>query len=458
MFQALPPTLGAAMHPFLAVSLEATEAHEAAPVSPSPLFILPFVLLLGCIALLPLLTPHWWERHHPRISTGLGAITAGYYWLGLQRPGHIGHTMLDYFSFVSLIGSLFIVAGGIHLTVRGSARPSHNLGFLATGSLLANLIGTTGTSMLMIGPWMRMNRGRYTAFHTVFFIFIISNAAGCLTPIGDPPLFLGYLKGVPFFWTFEHLHIPWLLMVTALLTLFGVIDVRAYNRIQRRLGEAMAHEEKWSVQGLHNLLFLAAILAAVLHLPTPWREVVMLAAAAASYRTTSRAIHERNDFSFGPIKEVAWLFLGIFATMMPALDYLALHARNLGLASPATFYFATGTLSAVLDNAPTYLTFLSASAGTHLHPVTELPLRIDRVADIHLYIDLARADLAAISLGAVWFGAMTYIGNGPNLLVKSIVERAGLPAPHFLEYIYRYSLPILFPLLVGIGLIALRIA
>lgn len=444
------------MFPILASTIE--PAHGEIPlISPNPIFILPFVLLLACIALMPFIAKHWWEHHYPKVAVGLGLITTLYYWLGLGELGHLGHTMVEYFSFISLIGSLFVVSGGIHLQVSGQARPINNAAFLAAGAVLANIVGTTGASMLMIGPWIRMNRRRFSMYHTAFFIFVISNTAGCLTPIGDPPLFLGYLKGIPFFWTLQHLHIPWALMVCSLIVVFLVFDTRNYNRMRHELGESMARRERWVFTGLTNVIFLAIILGAVLYIPTPFREIVMLVAAFGSYGLTSKHIHQQNEFTFGPIKEVAWLFLGIFATMVPALDYLGLHARELGLSSPFAFYFATGSLSAVLDNAPTYLTFLSASVGTYSHPVTGVPLLLDRVADIHTYLDLGHAELVAISLGAVWFGAMTYIGNGPNLLVKAIIEQAGCPAPHFLEYFYRYSLPFLFPLLIILGMISLRI-
>jgi Na+/H+ antiporter NhaD/arsenite permease-like protein len=293
--------------------------------------------------------------------------------------------------------------------------------------------------MLLIRPWIRMNRYRVTALHIVFFIFTVSNVAGCLTPIGDPPLFLGYLRGVPFFWTIEHLWRPWAFALALLLGVFYWLDRRNFRAAPARVRhEQTAGGETWRFTGTHNVFFLALILVAVF-IPSPWREALMLAAAAGSHCTTPRDVHAANDFNFQPIREVAFLFAGIFATMIPALAYLETHAGGLGITSPAAFYLASGLLSGVLDNAPTYLTFLTAACG--LQDVTVGGL----IAGHHPY------------LVAVCFGALTYIGNGPNFMVKSIAEQAKVRTPTFGGYLVKYALPILLPILLLTGLVFLKL-
>ncbi|MDD5199560.1 MAG: sodium:proton antiporter [Terrimicrobiaceae bacterium] len=426
-------------------ALIAAAAHAS---DPSPWMLLPFAAMLLSIAVMPFVHAHWWERHYPKVALALGAITAGYYLFALQN----GHRMLEvaheYFSFMSLIGSLFVVAGGIHITVKGEARPWINALFLFVGAVLANFIGTTGASMLLIRPWVRMNKYRVTAYHIVFFIFIVSNVGGCLTPIGDPPLFLGFLKGVPFLWVIENCWAAWAIVLALLIAVFTVIDARNFRRAPIDVRERETAQETWRFDGLPNVFFLGLILAGVfLHklLPFPLPDLLMLAAATASYFTTARPVHESNHFTFAPILEVGWLFVGIFATMVPALDYLSLHSSRLGLDTPMQFYWCTGVLSGFLDNAPTYLTFLAAAAGAK-------GLSIDSPTDILRLIETNNHFLVAISLGAVFFGALTYIGNGPNLMVKSISRQLGVRTPGFFGYLFLYALPILLPIF---GLVAL---
>jgi Na+/H+ antiporter NhaD/arsenite permease-like protein len=415
----------------------------------SPWMILPFAALLLSIALGPLLAPKFWHHHYPKVAIGLGAVTASYYFFVLHAAERLVHVGQEYISFVVLIGSLFVAAGGIHIVVKGESRPSTNVVFLFLGAVIANVIGTTGASMLLIRPWIRMNKYRITAFHIVFFIFIVSNVGGVLTPIGDPPLFLGYLRGVPFWWVFEQCWPMWILGLGLLLILFYVLDRLNFRRPPREVTEAVTASEEWKFQGLHNLLFIAVILLAVLynkHLPLFVAELVMVGAAIASFHTTPKSIHEANDFNFAPIKEVAWLFAGIFAAMVPALDYLGAHASDLGIKTPHQFYWATGSLSAFLDNAPTYLTFLSAQMGLH-------HLNVNSTADVLSATAKFPLEIVAISVGAVFFGAMSYIGNGPNLMVKAIAEQAKVRTPSFFGYIFRYSIPFLLPVLVIVGLL-----
>lgn len=424
------------------------------PASPtvSGWLILPFALLLLLIAVMPLAPARvkaWWEHHYPAVAAALAAIVAGFYFLqidgGTARLAHAGG---EYVSFISLIGALFIIAGGIHVKVRGEASPLNNIVFLLWGSVLANVIGTTGASMVLIRPYIRMNKIRLSTHHIVFFIFLVSNVGGSLTPIGDPPLFLGYLRGVPFFWLTEHVLGAWIFTVGAILAAFYLFDLRSFRHAPARIQEEISRmHETWRLDGKINLLFLAVVIGAVFIPDRHFlRELVMMAAAVASYRLTPRVVHGENHFTFGPIKEVAWLFLGIFATMLPALDYLEEHGQNFALTKPVHYYFATGTLSSVLDNAPTYVNFLKLAevrAGGKAGVPAEEKVRVAAL------INRDPLTLIAVSLGAVCFGAMTYIGNGPNFMVKSIAHDAGAHPPDFFGYILRYSLPVLLPILVA---------
>ena len=413
--------------------------------SPHPLMVLPFVAMLLTIAIAPLAFRHHWERWYPLIALGLGGISVAYYLAVLRQPAPMLHVAQEYLSFIALIASLYIVSGGIHIRVKGESTPAINVLFLLIGAVLANVIGTTGASMLLIRPWIRMNKFRVTAFHVVFFIFIVSNVGGCLTPIGDPPLFLGFLKGVPFWWVLEHCWQAWCVGVGGMLAIFYVLDRRNFARVPRAVREAQTAHEEWRFDGLHNILFLVLVLVGVFQ-PFGLREALMLAAALGSWFTTRRDIHRANDFDFHPIKEVAWLFIGIFATMVPALQYLELHAKELPLSTEMHFYWLTGALRGVLDNAPTYHAFLAAAFGRH-------GLNLDSPDDMRTFMAGHDHHLIAISIGAVFFGAMTYIGNGPNFMVKAIAERQKVETPGFLAYIVRFSLPVLLPFFFLVGIL-----
>jgi Na+/H+ antiporter NhaD/arsenite permease-like protein len=446
-------------------------ALEYAIVPVHPIMIMPFALLLLAIALIPFISSRWWEHRYPYVALSLGAIPIAYYYFILDNGTRMLATGMEYVSFIALIGSLFVVSGGIHIRIRGRSTPFANVALLGIGAVISNLLGTTGASMILIRPYIRVNKYRISGYHIVFFIFIISNIGGLLTPIGDPPLFLGYLKGVPFFWVIGRTWMIWLFAIGAVLLIFYLIDRHNY----RKLPDEMEHEieiegEHALVEGLHNIVFLLIIVGAVF-LHEPFREIVMAAAATASYFTTKREVHERNEFNFVPIMEVAILFAGIFATMVPALDWLELNAGRLGITTPSYFYWCSGILSSFLDNAPTYLNFLSASFGLHglsvdnpmhmkamlgaltdtdLHHLQILPSAVQPLAaDSWRYIQ-------AISAGSVLFGAMTYIGNGPNFMVKSIAEHAGVKTPSFIEYMVKYSLPILVPVFALIWWIFFR--
>ncbi len=406
----------------------------------------PFALLLLAIALGPVVFPHFWHKRYPHIAVALGAISVGWYLGVAQVAGPLLHALEEYIGFIALIGSLFVVAGGVHIKVKGETGPGANAVFLLVGAVLANIIGTTGASMLLIRPWIRLNKIRLSAFHIVFFIFIVSNVGGCLTPIGDPPLFLGYLKGVPFWWVLEHCWVGWLVAVLGLVGIFYVFDLRSFRKTPPMIQEETKRGDWWQFQGLHNMLFIVVIVFAVLKLPMWWREGAMVAAALGSWFTTRREIHHSNHFNFDPLKEVAWLFVGIFATMVPALAYLQANGASLGLSSNMHFYWATGALSGVLDNAPTYLAFLATAMGQN-------GVSIDNRADVIAFAGSHAGIVEAISLGSVFFGAMTYIGNGPNFMVKAIADHAGAKTPSFVRYVTHFALPILLPFLFVVGIL-----
>jgi Na+/H+ antiporter NhaD/arsenite permease-like protein len=415
--------------------------------APNPWMILPFALLLGAMALAPLRAPQWWLRHYAQIALGLGAITLGYYLFVLRDAPRVLHTAHDYASFIALIGSLFVVSGGIHIGVKGVATPLANVIFLFVGAIVANVLGTTGAAMMLIRPWIRMNRNRVRAHHIVFFIFVVANVGGCLTPIGDPPLFLGYLQGVPFWWIARNCWPMWATCVGILLAIFYAVDRVHFRRARLAVCEQEPARETWRFDGRPNLFFLAVILVAVfVNRPVFLREALMFAAAAASYYTTSISVHAANDFNFHPVLEVAVLFAGIFATMMPALDWLNLNARWLlgDHPAPGIFFWGTGILSSALDNAPTYLGFLDALFGaTGVRSTGEL-------------VNQHALGLLAISVGAVFFGAATYIGNGPNFMVKAVADQQKIHMPTFPGFILKFTLPFLLPMLLAVWLIFFR--
>lgn len=389
--------------------------------------VLPFAGFLLAIALAPLFAPRFWADHYGKVSLAFGAPVAA--WFLVAAPRELLHTATEYTSFLVLLGSLFTISGGILLkgTIRGT--PAVNCAFLGVGAAAANLFGTTGASMLLIRPLLRANAHRKSAGHVVvFFIFVVANIGGVLTPIGDPPLFLGYLRGVPFFWTVTNLWHFWLLGTGLVVGIFYLLDRRAALREGAFPGPGASGATPLSVEGKGNFLLLAVVIGAVF-LPTPARETAMAAAAIVSAWKTPARIREENAFTYHPIVEVAVLFAGIFATMMPALLILKARGGELGVAAPWHFFWTTGVLSSFLDNAPTYLTFLSLAQG--------LPGSAD-VAGVSVPV------LRAISAGAVFMGANSYIGNAPNFMVKAIAEGSGVRMPSFFGYM-GYSAAVLLP-------------
>ena len=411
-------------------------------MEPSLLSVLPFIFLLLSIAVLPFILPKFWHDNYHWVSLGLGFITTIYY-IYIVKGWDILHSIEEYIMFISLLTALFIVSGGILIEIKGLATPFRNVVLLALGGLLANFIGTTGASMLLIRPYIKTNKLRITSFHIVFFIFIVSNVGGALTPIGDPPLFLGFLKGIPFFWVIDKVFWKWLTALIILLIVFYIFDYINFKRQPKKLEEReIKAKEKLELKGWYNFLLLGVVIASVfITEPLFLREAIMLATAFVSYKLTNNEIHKRNHFNFHPMKEVAWLFVGIFITMTPALELLRLHSSELGITSPSQYFWFTGVLSGFLDNAPTYLAFLTAAMGVH-------GLNINDVTNVLFFIAEHERHVVAISISAVFFGAFTYIGNGPNFMVKSIAEHQKVETPSFFGYMIKYSIPILIPLFI----------
>jgi Na+/H+ antiporter NhaD/arsenite permease-like protein len=408
---------------------------EAAPPTYT---VLPFVALLLGVAVLPLWTPHWWEQNRNKllVSAALGLPVLALYLF--RKPGALLHMGADYVSFIVLLAGLFVISGGVLLRGDLIATPLVNSTFLAVGAVLASAVGTTGASMLLIRALLQTNRERTRRTHTVvFFIFLVSNVGGMLTPLGDPPLFLGYLEGVPFTWTLR-LWPQWLLLTGALLLTYFVWDSILYAREPlAALRRDRSQIEPLRVRGATNAVWLAAVILAVAFLRAPLREVAIVLLSALSLWRTPAAIRRANGFTWYPIVEVAVLFLGIFLTMIPALELLRLRGGELGVRTPAQFFWATGALSSFLDNAPTYLAFLALGQGLGLaREVVGVPATI----------------LAAISVGSVAMGANTYIGNAPNFMVKAIAEEGGVKMPSFFGYML-YSGAILIPLFVLVTLL-----
>ena len=443
-----------------------------AEVAPTLAYGLPFAGLLLSIALLPLLRPHWWERHFPWV-TAVWALLFALPFAALRGTEEAGRTLLEavaheYLPFIVLLLALFVVAGGIRIFGNLIGTPNTNLALLGLGTLGASLLGTTGAAMLLIRPLIRANGDRKHRTHVfVFFIFLVGNIGGSLTPLGDPPLFLGFLRGIDFGWTLGAMAPPMLLSSGLLLALFTLLD-RWYWRREPVLPPSHLPRSV-GVEGLHNVVFLAVIVGAVLmsglwhsgrSLPVGLgvslryedaaRDLALLAAAGLSYVTTPSRIRIENAFTWVPIREVAILFAGIFITIAPVLGALQagaagpfaplLHlvSRPDGTPAVANYFWLTGALSSVLDNAPTYLVFFDSAGGD--------PARL---------MGEHAATLLAISCGAVFMGANTYLGNAPNFMVKSICEEQGIRMPGFFGYL-AWSGLILLPLFGLLTLVFFR--
>ncbi len=419
--------------------------------------IVPFALMLLAVALCPLAIDAWFCRNRNKaiVAAVLGVPTvvflvARFGQLGVDR---VAATAEEYVSFLVLLFALYTISGGIYLTGNLVATPRHNLGFLTVGAVLASFIGTMGASMVLIRPLLRANSERKYVTHTVvFFIFAVSNVGGLLTPLGDPPLFLGFLRGVPFAWTLG-LWRQWLLVVGLVLVIYLAVEYRFYRKepaAARRMD--LQDYVPMRLKGGLNVALLGLVIVTVIFsgqlttlsekISFPFvREVILVALAMISLRFGPRGPRASNHFTWGPIVEVAVLFAGIFATMIPALALLEAKGASIGVAQPWQYYWATGGLSSFLDNAPTYLVFTSLAQGQ----VGVATVGGLTSAQIIPALGVAPAQLlAAISCGAVMMGAMTYVGNAPNFAVKAVAEHSGLKMPSFFGYM-GYSLAVLGP-------------
>ncbi len=433
---------------------------------------IPFAGMLLSIAIIPLIRPEWWEKKKPWVVLFWSLLFlipfAVAYGLGTASERFLESIIGDYLTFIVLLFGLFCVTGNISLEGDIKGTPLTNTILLLLSALLSSWIGTTGASMLMIRPIIRANKYRpHKTQIAVFFIFLVSNIGGCLTPIGDPPLLMGFMRGVPFFWSLSLLPVM-LMNFGILLTAFFIIDTIFYNK-DKKLGMSynIAKEDKKPIRlrGAHNIIYLVMIVVAVilsgilptmpafqnaegevigLHIlgevsltvPAIIEIVIILIAAALSLITTKKEVREANHFSWDAIQEVAVLFVGIFVTMIPALLILKAKGGELGLTEPWQMFWATGALSSFLDNTPTYLVFMT-TAGS-LGASTGVSTIVGTIS---------QQMLMAISCGAVFMGANTYIGNAPNLMVKSIAEENGMKMPSFFGYM-GWSLSCLIPVFI----------
>jgi Na+/H+ antiporter NhaD/arsenite permease-like protein len=427
------------------------ESHEAAvhlsDWDPQLWSVSGFVLMLLSIAVIPLVAHHWWEPNRNKaIIALLLAIPFGAYIINNDWHA-LAHEMHEYTSFIVLLGALFVISGGIHLHGNIHCRPKNNVIFLAVGTVLASFIGTTGASMLLIRPLLSTNSERKHVMHTViFFTFLVANIGGSLTPLGDPPLYMGYLRGVPFLWTFR-LWRMWLPTSLIILSVYFILDSYFWKKEteQTRYWDE-TYEIPLRLNGKINFLWLLGVVAIIFFsVPSPWRELGMLALCVISWVTTPSGVREAQKFTWSPIIEVAVLFFGIFVTMVPALQILRLHGAELGVTAPWHFFWMTGSLSSFLDNTPTYLVFLSLAEGLKLTP--EVALNTGG--------GISHIILESISCGAVFMGSMTYIGNGPNFMVKAIAEENSIKMPSFFGFML-WSIGFLVPIFIIVNLVFFR--
>ncbi len=424
------------------------EAHHLSFVS-----VIPFAIMLLSIAVLPLVKEHWWENNRNKLIVALGlGIPMGIYLMFVGCTEKMLDIMIfEYLPFIILLGSLFVISGGVLVEGNITATPKNNVIFLLIGGVLASIVGTTGAAMLLIRPFLNANKERkYTRHSVIFFIFVVCNAGGLLTPLGDPPLFLGYLKGVHFTWTMGLWPI-WIFAMIWLLVIYYIWDSRFYKKESARsVIRDRRHYEPIVIKGKRNFIWLAGVVLSVAfinsntlsfipNIQNPFypasylsflREFVMIGMVLLSLITTPKGLRKSNNFSMAPIKEVAYLFIGIFLTMVPALLILEENSAIIlqYVKSPSHYFWATGALSSFLDNAPTYVTFFTAAG-----------------IDPRNFTPSMEVMLTAVSVGAVFMGANTYIGNGPNFMVKSIAEEHKVKMPSFFGYM-KYSLSVLIPM------------
>lgn len=423
--------------------------------------LVPFVVMLMMVAVAPLLMEKTWEKNSTKLIVSLVlGVPVAVFLINQDMSEALEHQLLyDYVPFIVLLASLFVVTGGIHLSGDLLAKPLTNTVFLATGYVFSSLMGTTGAAMLLIRPLLETNSQRKYNTHTVlFFIAMVANCGGLLTPLGDPPLFLLYLRGASFTW-FLHMFPAWLLVGAILLTIYYFLDSYWYKKeSEHRLFADEEERRPLKIYGHINIVYLLLIVAAVAFINVGFipamgdpespvwvrflREIVLLSIIGLSLYSTKPEVRSSNRFSWNPILEVAAVFLGIFTTMIPAMLFLKSHAASFGLSQPWQFFYSTGALSSFLDNAPTALAFHGVATGL-----------VDSGAALAEVAGVPEVLLEAISMGAVFFGAMTYIGNGPNFMVKAISEEYGYKMPSFFGYMYKFSLCVLLPVYIIVQLV-----
>ncbi len=425
--------------------------------------IIPFILMLGAIAVLPLVAHRFWESNRNKLIVSLVLGIPMTIWLLTQGMTHeLEHAMIyDYVPFIILLGSLFVITGGIFVEGSIEPKPMTNSIILLIGAVLASLMGTTGAAMLLIRPLIIANENRRLKTHTIlFFIAIVANCGGMLTPLGDPPLFMMYLRGAPFFWFLGFIK-EWAFSNMLLIVVYYLLDSYFWKKEQAKTAEHFETAERKPIklQGKVNFIWLLGVVLSVAFInpntidfieagaPSAFiREGVILLMAVFSLKFTKQIVRLKNSFSWEPIEEVAYLFLGIFITMVPALVYLENNAASLGIDTASKYYYATGALSGFLDNTPTAVTFYSLAKGyTQMNPAS--------AAGMEMVAGIPVALMEAICVSAVLFGSLTYIGNGPNFMVKAIAESRGIKMPDFFAYMYKFSLIILLPIFILIQLI-----
>lgn len=427
---------------------------------------IPFVIMLLAIAIGPLIAEDWWGQNKNKllVSLFLGIPVTIYMLVNGHSENLFSTVIYDYVPFMILLGSLFVITGGIHISGDIKAKPLNNTLFLGIGYILASIMGTTGAAMLLIRPVITTNQERKYTTHTIlFFIATIANCGGLLTPLGDPPLFMLYLRGASFSWFFNLLP-EWAFTGALLLLIYYFVDRFYYKKEDWvNLAEDSIQVKPIRITGNINFLFLIGVVIAVAFInkgSIPMmgeedapvllkylREIVLVMLAAMSLYYTKAEVRRNNKFSWGPIVEVAYLFLGIFITMAPALIWLAKNASGFGLTKPWQFLYASGSLSSFLDNTPTAVAFYDLAHGLTVGGLPASLSGASMVAGVPAIL------LRAICVGAVFFGSMTYIGNGPNFMVKSIAEESGIKMPSFFAYIFKFSLIVLLPIYILVQLI-----
>jgi len=423
---------------------------------------IPFIILLSLVIIGPLFFASFWHKNYPKISIALALIVFLYFVQFKNDWESPVISLFEYFSFVIFLSALFVISGGIYIHIDKNSTPKLNIIFLIIGSLTSNLIGTTGAAMLLIRPYIRFNKYHLKPFHIVFFIFTICNLGGSLTPIGDPPLILGFFKGVPFFFTILNIAPYWLLAHVLLLGIFWILEFRNKTNLET---QTIEESNKIYLSGKRNIFWILLIILSVFVNPSTvsWvpyiqighhhisfvRELIQLLIIYLCYSFRDKNAYQLNEFSLAPLKEIVFLFIGIFITMVPVLNLLSTWSSKSGadFINTSSLYWFSGIFSSLLDNAPTYLCFLTAA-------MSKSGLDIASSKDVMLFANgLQMNQLLAISIGAVFFGAMTYIGNGPNFMVKSIAEEKDIKMPNFVKYITHYTIPYLLPVLIAVYLL-----